>query len=123
MLSDHKWLHEVYFPSNLQRLQDAFQSCYTFFTKFGCKVRESQAGLFAWVDFSPLFSNEVTAETEKELFMTLLDKYKIYIPNGIEFGSKDPGWFRVIFAIKREHWIEFCRRFEKFVERIKKGND
>ena len=60
--------------------------------------------------------NEVTGENEKKLFITLLDEYKVYIPNGTEFGSKDPGWFRIIFAIKRDHWIEFCRRFENFVK-------
>ena len=116
MMSDQIWLEQIYFPKNWQRLDDAYKDCFTFFTKFGCKVRESMAGLFAWIDFSPLFHNEVTVETEKEFFITLLDEYKVYIPNGTEFGCKDPGWFRVIFAIKRDHWIEFCRRFEKFVK-------
>ena len=34
MLSDQKWLDEVYFPGNLQKLQDAFQSCHTFLAEF-----------------------------------------------------------------------------------------
>ena len=119
MLADEKWLEEVYFPSNMQKLEEAFDNCFDFFTKFGCTVRKSMAGLFAWIDFSPLIESnmdEVTVENEKKFFITLLDEHKVYIPNGTEFGSKDPGWFRIIFAIKRDHWIEFCRRFENFVK-------
>ena len=116
MLADQHWLEQDYFPRNLQRLEESYESLYKFFTKFGCKVRKSMAGLFAWVDFSPLFNDEATVETEKLFFLSLLVDYKIYIPNGTEFGSKDPGWFRVIFAIKRDHWTEFCERFEKFVK-------
>lgn len=117
MLSDEKWLNQTYFPLNLKRLREAFENCSTFFAKFGCQVRESKAGIFAWVNFSPFFqSREITVESEKQLFLQLMEEHKLYIPNGTEFGSQDPGWFRVIFAIKRDHWAEFCLRFEKFAQ-------
>lgn len=54
-------------------------------------------------------------DAENKLFLELLDDYKIYIPNGGAFGCQDPGWFRVIISIRRDHWNEFCKRFDKFV--------
>ena len=114
MLSDNHWLDTVYFPGNLAKLKAAFEDCRQFFEDFGCRVKKSKAGLFAWVDLSPFLKGNVDARNEKSLFLQLLNDYKLYIPNGTEFGSRDPGWFRVIFAIKRDHWKEFCRRFNEF---------
>ena len=115
MLLDKKWLNAIYFPENLKRLKIAYENCKSFFESFGCRVRPSKAGLFAWIDFTPFFKTEkITNESEKELFSILMDNHKIYIPNGTEFGAKDPGWFRVIFAIRPDRWQEFCRRFRQF---------
>ena len=116
MLLDTQWLDETYFQENLKRLGVAYDNCRSFFESFGCRVRPSKAGLFAWIDFSPFFKRtEITVEDEKELFVNLMSNYKVYIPNGTEFGAKDPGWFRVIFAIRPDRWQEFCRRFRQFV--------
>ena len=90
-------------------------------SRYGCQVRDSPAGLFAWVNFETFFPDKkVTAVAERRLFMELLDDYKVYIPNGTEFGCQDPGWFRVIFSIRRDHWTEFCKRFDQFARRIQK---
>ena len=91
-----------------------------FFPKrHGCQVRDSPAGLFAWVNLSqflPFKKNERNTEkSERQLFMELLNNYKLYIPMGTPFGSQDPGWFRVIISIRRDHWNEFCKRFDDFV--------
>jgi len=119
MLQDKQWLDETYFPMNLKRVRSAFEDCKSFFEKHGCQVRDSPAGLFAWVNLSQflpaLESNEkFTEKSERHLFMELLDNYKLYIPMGAPFGSQDPGWFRVIISIRRDHWKEFCKRFDKF---------
>ena len=115
MLEDKEWLDSVYFPGNLRKLKSAFEDCQNFFDKLGCEVKRGKAGLFAWVNLSKLIKGKVTAETEKALFLTLLEDYKLYVPNGTEFGSQDPGWFRLIFAIDRDHWKEICLRLETFV--------
>ena len=91
-----------------------------FFPKrHGCQVRDSPAGLFAWVNLSqflPFKKNDKNTEkSERQLFMELLNNYKLYIPMGTPFGSQDPGWFRVIISIRRDHWNEFCKRFDDFV--------
>lgn len=115
MLQDKDWLDQTYFPLNLKRIRTAFEDCKTFFEGFGCKVRNSPAGLFAWVNLAPFFRQKpITEKAEKELFVELLEKHKVYIPNGTAFGCQDPGWFRVIISIRRDHWKEFCARFEKF---------
>lgn len=119
MLSDKDWLENSYFPTNDSRLRQAFQDCSDFFKQLGCKVHPSKAGLFAWIDFSPFFKGkEISSKTEKEMFIKLFTEYKIYIPNGGEFECLDPGWFRIIFAVKRSTWQEFTRRFAKFVAEL-----
>lgn len=115
ILNDSNWLDNIYFPNNLGRLKAAYEECETFFNQLGCQVRKCQAGLFAWVNFSPCFKGkEITFEDEKTLFSKLLNEYKLYIPNGCEFGCKDPGWFRIIFAVSKDKWVEFTRRFLQF---------
>ena len=117
MLLDEKWLNQIYFPQNIQKLNLAYENCKYLFESFGCRVRPSKAGLFAWIDFSPFFKNtsKITVQDEKQLFSKMMDDHKIYIPNGTEFGSKDPGWFRIVFAIRPDRWKEFCKRFRNFV--------
>ena len=115
MLSDDKWLNHTYFPTNWNRLKAAYEECKDFFESLGCQVRPSSAGLFAWIKLTP-FLKQLTGDKEKELFLNLLNNHKIYMPNGTEFGCQDPGWFRIIFAVKRDHWAEFCQRFRRFAK-------
>lgn len=119
MLMDTTWLDEVYFARNLTRLKLAYEDCVKYFEKIGCQVRSSSAGLFAWVNLAPLFKKrQLTFENERQLFVDMFNRSKIYFPNGQEFGCADPGWFRVVFAVRRDNWNEFCIRFDKFVAQL-----
>ena len=43
-----------------------------------------------------------------------LDKFKVYIIPGSKMSCKDPGWFRIVIAIKVSQVEVFEKRFDAF---------
>jgi aspartate/methionine/tyrosine aminotransferase len=114
MLKDKKWLNEIYFPNNISRLRNNYQRLRSFLeTKHNLQVRKASAGFFIWVNFAK-FLPKKTAEEEMKLFSLLFEKHKLYIIPGTQMASKDPGWFRIVIAIKETQLEEFEKRFDEF---------
>jgi len=111
LLSDKTWLDNVYFPINLERLESTFQVVNTRLTQLSVPVMRAQAGLFCWVDFS-LYLETVDAAGEMKLFDELMDKAKVYIVPGSQFDCIIPGWFRIIFAVRKDVLEEGLTRIE-----------
>ena len=115
MLKDKTWLNEIYFPNNISRLRSNYQRFRSFLeTKHNLPVRKASAGFFIWVNFTK-FLPKKTAEEEMKLFALLFEKHKLYIIPGTQMESKDPGWFRIVIAIKATQLEEFEKRFDAFV--------
>ena len=74
-------------------------------------VLRAQAGLFCWADFSKYLNTQDEAG-EMELFDELMKTAKVYINPGTKFDCKIPGWFRIIFAVKRDKLQEGLDRLE-----------
>merc|ERR1712098_291759 len=115
LLSDEKWLDEVYFPQNLARLQEAKFLVNGRMKALGLEVKEAKAGLFSWVNFRSVVKME-NYEDEMKFFNTLFNKYKLYLVPGHKFLCEEPGWFRIIFALKPEHLEEGLRRLGRALE-------
>jgi len=118
LLSDHNWLDTVYFPGNISRLSSAFTTISMRLERLSIPVMPSKAALFCWADFSKYLPSKDTAG-EMKLFNDLMDKAKVYMVPGSEFGCKIPGWFRLIFAVKPSVLIEALDRIEAFLRPIK----
>ena len=117
MLSDRTWLNEIYFPRNIQRLRDNYARFKCFLeTKHQIQVRSASAGFFIWVNFSKFLPKNKTAEDEINLFNILLEKFKLYIIPGSQMASNDPGWFRIVIAVKQEQLEVFEKRFDEFAD-------
>ena len=115
MLSDRTWLNEIYFPRNIQRLGNNYARFKSFLeTKHQIQVRKASAGFFIWVNFSKFLPKNKTAEDEINLFNILLEKFKLYIIPGSQMASNDPGWFRIVIAVKQEQLEVFEKRFDEF---------
>jgi len=101
LLGDKAWLDSVYFPNNLERLESTFQVVNKRLTSLSVPVLRAQAGLFCWADFSKYLETN-DEEGEMKLFDQLMDDAKVYIVPGSQFSCKVPGWFRIIFAVRKD---------------------
>lgn len=70
----------------------------------------SEAGLFTIMDLSDRCSN---FDEEDKIFKKILNKLKINITKGKEFGFNKPGYFRLCFAHPEEVVKEFCNRLKR----------
>ena len=114
MLKDREWLDRVYFPNNINRLRCNYERFLHFLqTKHNIMVRKASAGFFIWANFSQ-FLKKKTFEDEMQLFHVLFNQYKLYIIPGSQMSSNNPGWFRIVIAIKQAELEEFEMRFEAF---------
>ena len=119
MLSDRKWLNDVYFPRNIKRLKTNYERFKHFLeTKHQLTVRKASAGFFIWVNFSKFLPKNKTVEDEIKLFNMLLERHKLYIIPGSEMASNNPGWFRIVIAIKQKQLEVFEQRFDEFANSL-----
>ncbi len=65
-----------------------------FVTWFDC-----EGGFFLWMDFSIFLGAHPTKEKQDEMWRDMLEE-GIYIAPGSAFKTREPGWFRMVFAIE-----------------------
>lgn len=66
------------------------------------------AGVFIW---TRLGGESATKESDAEM-MTRFASAKVAVASGAPFHAKEPGWFRITFAIPHNDLIEGLRRIE-----------
>ena len=101
LLSDSDWIDSTYLPVNHKRLQDAYSYVETRLTLLSIPVLKPSAGLFCWANFRS-YIETMDTEGEMKLFRKLFDDEKVYIVPGSQFFCQQPGWFRIIFAVKQD---------------------
>jgi len=101
MLLDTDWLDKIYFPNNIKRLRQSFETVKEVLGDLDIRIVEASAGLFCWLDFSK-YIEEKTIESEIKLFKRFFDDGKVYIVPGSEFGCTTPGWFRIIISVSED---------------------
>ncbi|XP_070553625.1 probable inactive 1-aminocyclopropane-1-carboxylate synthase-like protein 2 isoform X2 [Ptychodera flava] len=118
MLCDEEWVAQTYLPTNRKRLRNAHEVMSKGLAKIGIPHLARSAGLYIWADFRKLVS-PLTFEAELEVFYELIDT-GVYIAPGQAYYCKEPGWFRIVFALPRdiqdqEDVRPFLRRIDKDV--------
>ncbi|KAG4136509.1 hypothetical protein ERO13_D07G010300v2 [Gossypium hirsutum] len=87
--------------------------------KAGIECLKGNAGLFCWMNLSPLL-NEPTRQGELELWNIILNQVKLNISPGSSCHCSEPGWFRVCFANMSEQTLRVAlQRIHKFMEQRK----
>ncbi|KAL2251124.1 1-aminocyclopropane-1-carboxylate synthase 7 [Sesamum indicum] len=116
MLSDRKFT-EMYIRTNRQRLRQRYQMIVDGLKKAGIQCLEGNAGLFCWMNLSPLLE-EPNREQELGLWELILHEVKLNISPGSSCHCSEPGWFRVCFANMSEQTLEVAlARIHHFMER------
>ncbi|KAL0410544.1 UNVERIFIED_CONTAM: 1-aminocyclopropane-1-carboxylate synthase 7 [Sesamum latifolium] len=116
MLSDRQFT-EMYIRTNRQRLRQRYQMIVDGLKNAGIQCLEGNAGLFCWMNLSPLLE-EPNREQELELWELILHEVKLNISPGSSCHCSEPGWFRVCFANMSEQTLEVAlTRIHQFMER------
>lgn len=116
MLSD-KMFTENYIKTNRERLRKRYQMIVEGLKIAGIACLEGNAGLFCWMNMSPLL-DEPTRECELRLWKTILHEVKLNISPGSSCHCTEAGWFRVCFANMSEQTLEVAlKRIHDFMKR------
>ncbi|XP_070553637.1 1-aminocyclopropane-1-carboxylate synthase-like protein 1 [Ptychodera flava] len=118
MLCDEEWVAQTYLQTNRKRLRDAHEVMSKGLTKLGIPHLVRSAGLYIWADFRKLVS-PLTFEAEMEVFYELIDA-GVYITPGQGFYCKEPGWFRIVFALPRDIQDQVLHRIGTYFEMRRK---
>ncbi|KAJ7973733.1 1-aminocyclopropane-1-carboxylate synthase [Quillaja saponaria] len=115
MLSDKKFT-ENYIKTNRMRLRKRYEMIIEGLRSAGIECLEGNAGLFCWMNLSPLLEKS-TREGELAVWDSMLHEVKLNISPGSSCHCSEPGWFRVCFANMSEKTLEVAlARIRKFME-------
>ncbi|KAF8393514.1 hypothetical protein HHK36_021758 [Tetracentron sinense] len=118
MLSDTKFT-ENYIKTNRERLRKRYESIIEGLRNAGIECLKGNAGLFCWMNLSPLLENP-TREGELTLWNSILHEVKLNISPGSSCHCSEPGWFRVCFANMNQQTLEVAlKRIHDFMEQTK----
>ncbi|PSS01957.1 1-aminocyclopropane-1-carboxylate synthase [Actinidia chinensis var. chinensis] len=122
MLSDEKFTGN-YITKNRERLRNRYEKMISGLRNAGVECLEGNAGLFCWVNLSPLLESQ-TRESELAVWDLILHRVKLNISPGSSCHCSEPGWFRVCFANMSEKTLEVAlKRIQIFMEERKIKSD
>ncbi|KAI4376554.1 hypothetical protein MLD38_014302 [Melastoma candidum] len=118
MLSDREFTRK-YIATNRERLRKRHGKMIDGLRKAGIECLMGNAGLFCWMNLSPLLE-EPTTKGELRLWRVLLKEVKLNISPGCSCHCSEPGWFRVCFANMSEETLEVAlNRIHSFMNQLK----
>ncbi|KAL4318061.1 hypothetical protein GQ457_18G001230 [Hibiscus cannabinus] len=118
MLSNKEFT-ESYINSNRERLGKRYETIVHGLKKAGIECLEGNAGLFCWMNMSPLL-DEPTREGELALWKIILNEVRLNISPGSSCHCSEPGWFRVCFANMSDQTLGVAlERIHKFMDQRK----
>ncbi|KAL1804937.1 hypothetical protein ACET3Z_028005 [Daucus carota] len=116
MLSDETFT-ENYIRENRKRLRTRYEMIIKGLRRSGIECLEGNAGLFCWMNLSPLLEKN-TRECELELWTSILKEVKLNISPGSSCHCSEAGWFRVCFANMSEQTLDIAlNRIRVFMEK------
>ncbi|KAK8654696.1 hypothetical protein V6N13_107303 [Hibiscus sabdariffa] len=118
MLSNEEFTGN-YIKTNRERLSKRHETIIEGLRKAGIECLKGNAGLFCWMNLSPLL-DEPTRDSELALWKTILNEVRLNISPGSSCHCLEPGWFRVCFANMSEQTLGVAlERIHKFMEQRK----
>ena len=97
---------------NQFRLAESYQFVTSFLQKHGIPYRESNAGLFVWVNLGAAVKG---APLSDEDIVLKLSEEKVYVTSGSTYACEEEGWFRFVIAHPRHVLDEGLRRIASAV--------
>ncbi|KAI3987368.1 hypothetical protein MKX01_011077 [Papaver californicum] len=109
---------KIYIQTNRERLRKRYEMITQGLKKAGIDCLKGNAGLFVWMNLSPLLGNNSTVEGEIELWESFVHEVKLNISPGSSCHCSEPGWFRVCFANMSEKTLDIAlNRIYAFMEK------
>ncbi|XP_068649239.1 1-aminocyclopropane-1-carboxylate synthase 7-like [Aristolochia californica] len=119
MLSDVEFTKK-YIQTNRERLRKRYNAIIEGLKKAGIECLQGNAGLFCWMNLSPLLEKP-TRDGELRLWKSILHEVKLNVSPGSSCHCSEPGWFRVCFANMNEQTLQVAlKRIHEFMEQRKK---
>ncbi|KAL0931414.1 ACC synthase [Colletotrichum truncatum] len=118
ILDDTDWVNG-YIAENQQKLQEHFELVVQWAnTNDIVYAPGANAAFFLWVDLGKAYRerhpDRESEDISKEVMDVLLQN-KVFIASGLQFGSEQPGWFRIVFSNKKELLLEGLDRIAKAI--------
>lgn len=109
-----------YIETNRERLRKRHRAMVDGLKKAGIECLQGNAGLFCWMNLSPLLE-EPTKEGELKLWYLILNEMKLNISPGTSCHCSEAGWFRVCFANMSQQTLEVAlQRIHEFMQQRSK---
>ncbi|PKI58707.1 hypothetical protein CRG98_020903 [Punica granatum] len=119
MLSNKEFTSR-YIETNRARLKKRYDMIIQGLKRAGIKCLRGNAGLFCWMNLSPLLQKP-DREGELDLWKTMLHELKLNISPGSSCHCSEPGWFRVCFANMSEQTLEVAlARIHNYMDQRKR---
>ncbi|KAK1989152.1 pyridoxal phosphate-dependent transferase [Colletotrichum cereale] len=113
ILDDTEWVNK-YIEENQRKLQENFELVAHWATNSGIEYAQgANAAFFLWVNLGKAYRKRHPQREVKDIsaeVMRALLARKVFLASGKQFGSEQPGWFRVVFSNKKELLLEGLRR-------------
>ncbi|KAK5996201.1 1-aminocyclopropane-1-carboxylate synthase-like protein 1 [Cladobotryum mycophilum] len=120
ILEDDAWV-ESYIAENQRLLAKHYGLVVAWANEHGITYRPGvNAAFFLWVDLGSIYKaqhpNIASTEVNKAIAESLLG-HKIFLASGENFGSEEPGWFRIVFSHPEDYLQEGLRRVLTAIQR------
>lgn len=114
VLADESFV-EDYIRENQRRLADSYVYVTAWAKEHGIEYAPGvNAAFFLWANLGDVYRKTHPDMREGEdinrVVMDTLLQHKVFLASGVNFGSEQAGWFRVVFSQKREYLDEGLRR-------------
>jgi aspartate/methionine/tyrosine aminotransferase len=114
ILEDDAWIDE-YIAQNRKKLAESYEHVVQWARNHGIEYAPGvNAAFFLWVNLGKAYckthASGLDSENIDQTVNGLLIKHKVFLASGIQFGSEEPGWFRIVFTQRRDHLDEGLRR-------------
>ena len=91
-----------YIQENQRKLSEHHRLAATWAKKNNIEYKRGvNAAYFLWVNLGQAYKvrhSQIKVDDLSDHVMQLLLKHKIFLASGVQFGSEQPGWFRIVFS-------------------------
>ncbi|KJZ80109.1 hypothetical protein HIM_00823 [Hirsutella minnesotensis 3608] len=129
MLEDDKWV-DKYLAENAKRLSVHHDKVLEWARKHNVEyVQGSNGGFFIWANLGKVYRRNHPGPIEDldKAVMDSLIAHRVFLADGVRFGSEKPGWFRIIFSRDAEYLRRGVQRIAAAigggVEEAPRGNN
>jgi len=117
IIDDQDWFTQTYHPTLQNRLRENYTLARDVLTECGATVTPAYGSIFIWVNFDK-FMKDKTFEEEQKIFDKFMAEKVFILPGQLSY-SQTPGYFRLVYSLKKETLEEGLKRIKIALEKTK----